>query len=121
MIKNNNKYFVTKCEYKKTHKDFKSCSNGIEKILIYENGTCLVPVEIVDNLTYCCYYVTNILKLQKPVKRDILFMIMDSEELQKDIIKHQKLRTNLCHDLTGLMSNDKYFVPRILKNYYLMD
>lgn len=47
--------------------------------------------------------------------KKMIFLVLKNEEIQKDIIKFQDLEKDLKHDLIGLSSGDKFFVPRILK------
>jgi hypothetical protein len=39
---------ITKAEWDKIHKDYKSVINGVHYIMVYDNGTALVPVKIVN-------------------------------------------------------------------------
>lgn len=37
---------ITKKEWVETHKDFRSVINGQRYVMMYDNGTCLVPVKV---------------------------------------------------------------------------
>ena len=46
---------------------------------------------------------------------DIVLFVFNNPSLHKSIIENEGNYTDLIHDVRGLMSEDKFFVPRVLK------
>ncbi len=77
--------------------------------------------EILDISIYAMKIVSELFKNKNYYRRDLCFFVMDSILLQEDIIKYQESKEDLIHDLIGLLSEDEFFVPRILKEKYNID
>jgi hypothetical protein len=46
---------------------------------------------------------------------DVVLFVFNNPSLHKSIIENEGNYTDLIHDVRGLMSEDKFFVPRVLK------
>ena len=46
---------------------------------------------------------------------DVVLFVFNNPSLHKSIIENEGNYTDLIHDVRGLMSEDKFFVPRVLR------
>jgi hypothetical protein len=46
---------------------------------------------------------------------DVVLFVFNNPSLHKSIIENEDNYTDLIHDVRGLMTEDEFFVPRVLK------
>jgi hypothetical protein len=90
------KHTITKKEWNKTHKDFKSIIDGIHYVMkLTDKGTALVPVKIIDEVSESLGAELDLIKQSSKDVRDFIKKVFSNSDFRdmksdKDFLKYLK-------------------------------
>ena len=90
------KHSITKKEWNKTHKDFKSIIDGIHYVMkLTDKGTALVPVKIIDEVSESLGAELDLIKQSSKDVRDFIKKVFSNSDFRdmksdKDFLKYLK-------------------------------